>query len=181
MTQEFRGPQQSSPARPAASGWPAATQAGPAALSPKDAAKSKRWRVILGCTAIFLALISGFYGYLNWAAIVRATSAIRAAGGFVPDGAMAGAVAIVTVFCVLAVCYAGVGIWNLVARNSTSKAPLVAAVVLAAVALVLIVLYTVSRPSGVTQIGALGLNALIIVRAAVVLRMKTGPAAANLG
>ena len=177
LSQESPGPQQPAATWPTAPSWTGPASTRPAALSPRDAARSRRWRIILGCSALVLALFSGFYGYLNWTSVARTTRAIQAAGGFVPESAMAAAIAIVAAFCVLAVCYAGVGVWNLAARNSTAKAPLIAAIVLAAVAIVLVVLYTVSRPTGVTQIGGFALNVLIMVRSAVILRMKTGPAA----
>ncbi|GAB2741685.1 hypothetical protein [Sinomonas soli] len=159
------------PAGPQAGAWPST-----AALSPEDAEKSRRWRVILGSTALLLALFSGFYAYTNIASVVRATAAVEAAGGFVPQTAMALAVAIIGVFCFLALAYAGVGAWNVAARRSTSKAPLIAAVVLAATACILIVFYMATRGTGGFQLGGLALNVLILARAATILRMKKSPA-----
>jgi hypothetical protein len=144
-------------------------------LSPQDAEKSRRWRLVLGCTALFLALFSGFYAYVNIAAVIRATNAVGASGGYISESAMALAVAIIGVLCVLAIAYAGIGAWNIAARRSTAKSPLIAAIILAATAFVLIVVYMATKSTGGFQISGLGLNALIFSRAAIVLRMKKAP------
>jgi hypothetical protein len=145
-------------------------------LSPQDAEKSRRWRVVLGCSSLFLALFSGFYAYMNIASVSRATKAVAAAGGYVPQSATALAVGIIGILCVLALAYAGIGTWNIAARGSTAKSPLIAAIVLAAAAFVLIVVYMATKSTGGYQMGGLGLNALIVSRAAIVLRMKKTPA-----
>lgn len=146
-------------------------------LSPRDAQKSQRWRLILGCTSLVLTLFSGFYAYTNIASVIRAKNAIEASGGFVSESAMALAVAIIGIFCVLAIAYTGIGAWNIAARHSTAKPPLIAAIILAAAACVLIVVYIAAKPAGGFQIGGLSLNALIVARAAIVLRLK--PTAAH--
>jgi magnesium-transporting ATPase (P-type) len=159
--------------------WPALSSEPPRAagmLSPQDAEKSTRWRLVLGCSALFLALFSGFYAYMNIASLFRATNAVSAAGGYVPQSALTAAVAIIAVFCVLVIAYAGIGAWNIVARGSTAKSPLIAAIILAAVAVVLIFVYMANTSTGGFQVGGLGLNALIVSRAAIVLRMKKIPA-----
>jgi len=145
-------------------------------LSPQDAEKSRRWRVVLGCSSLFLALFSGFYAYMNISSVARATKAVAAAGGYVPQSATALALAIIGIFCVLALAYAGIGTWNIAARGSTAKSPLIAAIVLAAAAFVLIVVYMATRSTGGFQVGGLGLNALIVSRRAIVLLMKKLPA-----
>lgn len=146
-----------------------------AMLSPQDAEKSRRWRLVLGCTSLFLALFSGFYAYRNVASVIDATNAVGASGGYISESAMALAVAIIGVFFVFAVAYAGIGTWNIAARRSTAKSPLIAAIILAAAAFVLIVVYMATKSTGGFQISGLGLNALIFFRAAIVLRMKKAP------
>ncbi|MEA5457056.1 hypothetical protein SPF06_20215 [Sinomonas sp. JGH33] len=166
-----------------AAGWPGSASApgqtdvpGVPALSPADAVRSTRWRLTLGISTLVLACFSAYYSYTNTSALVRATGAIEAAGGHVPPSAMALAVAIVAIFCVLTAAYAGIGVWNIIARHSTAKAPLIAAVVLSSIAIVLIVLNMTRSSVAPTHLGALALNALIIARAAIVLRMKKVPA-----
>ena len=144
-------------------------------LSPADDEKSQRGRLILGCSSLFLALFSGFYAYMDISTVIRAMNTAATTGGYIPADAMNHAIAIIAVLCVLALAYIGVGIWNIVARRSTAKSPLIAAIVLAAAALILIVVYMATKSTGF-QIGGLGLNALIISRAAIVLRLKKVPA-----
>lgn len=141
-------------------------------LSPLDDEKSRRWRLVLGCSSVFLGLMSGFYAYTNISALIRVVDTVTRSGGYIPGDAMSRAVAIIAVFCVLSLAYVGVGIWNIIARLSTSRAPLIAAIVLTAAASILIVLYMMTKsPSGV-EISALGLNALVISRCVTVMRMK---------
>lgn len=146
-----------------------------AILSPLDAEKSRRWRLILGCSSLFLGLASGFYAYTDISVVLRAMNTAATSGGYIPGAAMSQAIAIIAVFCVLALAYVGVGTWNIVARNSTAKSPLIAAIVLAAAALILIVVFMTTKSTGV-RFGGIGLNVLIISRAAIVLRMKKAPA-----
>ncbi|WP_138444628.1 hypothetical protein [Sinomonas susongensis] len=150
--------------------------AAPTGLSPEDAEASRRWRVVVGISSLVLALACGFYAFTNTIAVVSATRAIEAAGGSVPQSAMAMAVAIIVVFGLLALGYAVIGIWNIVARTATSAAPLVAAIVLAGISLVLTVLYMLSTGSIGLQAVGLALNALVIVRAVRLLRMKKAAA-----
>ncbi|GGI00870.1 hypothetical protein GCM10007170_39010 [Arthrobacter liuii] len=121
--------------------------------------------------------MSGFYAYTDISVINRAMNTATTSGGYILGSAMSHAIAIIAVFCVLALAYVGVGTWNIVARLSTAKAPLLGAIILTAAASVLIVLYitTKSSPGGV-EFSALGLNALIISRCAIVMRMKKVPA-----
>lgn len=141
-------------------------------LSPLDAEKSRRWRLVLGCSSVFLGLMSGFYAYTNISALIRVMDTVARSGGYIPGDAMSRAVAIIAVFCVLALAYVGVGIWNIIARLSTARAPLIAAIVLTAAASILIVLYMTTKSSSGVEISALGLNALIISRCVTVMRMK---------
>jgi hypothetical protein len=85
---------------------------------------------------------------------------------------MSRAVAIIGVFCVLSLAYVGVGTWNIVTRLSTAKAPLIAAIALTAAAFILIVVYMTTKSPGGVEYSALGLNALIISRCVIVMRMK---------
>jgi len=85
---------------------------------------------------------------------------------------MSRAVAIIAVFCVLSLAFVGVGTWNIIARLSTARAPLIAAIVLTAAASILVVLYMTTKSPGGVEISALGLNALIISRCVTVMRMK---------
>ncbi|KHL04519.1 hypothetical protein [Sinomonas humi] len=149
--------------------------AAPPRLSPEDAETSRRWRLVLGITSLVLALACGFYAFTNTVAVVSATRAIEANGGFVPQSAMAMAVAIIVTFGVLALGYAGIGIWNIVARGSESVSPLIAALVVSGIAVVLTVLYMISTASIGLQAVGLALNALIIARAVGLLRMKKAP------
>jgi hypothetical protein len=152
------------------------TEPGQGVLSPVDYEKSQRWRLVLGCSSLFLALFSGFYAYTDISTVIRAMNTAATSGGYIPAGAMSHAIAIIAVLCVLALAYVGVGTWNIVARRSTAKSPLIAAIILAAAAFVLIVVYLATKSTGGFQIGGLGLNALIVSRAAIVLRMKKTPA-----
>lgn len=158
--------------------WDPAEAPLPAAdgLSAEDAETSRRWRLVLGISSVVLGLASGFYAFTNIVAVVGATRAIEANGGYVPQGAMAMAVAIIAIFGVLALGYAVVGIWNIVVRQGTSAAPLAAAIVIAGIASILIVLYMVSAASIGLQAVGLALNALIIGRAIRLLRMKKAAA-----
>ncbi|MCH6471492.1 DUF6264 family protein [Sinomonas terrae] len=144
----------------------------PAQFSPEDAEKSRRWRLTLGISSLVLALASGFYAFTNIVAVVSATRAIEADGGSVPQSAMAMAIAIIVTFGVLALGYAVIGIWNVVARGTTSAAPLIAAIVVSGIAFVLTVLYMISTGSIGLQAVGLALNALIIGRAALLLRRR---------
>lgn len=144
-------------------------------LSPADDEKSQRWRLILGCSSLFLALFSGFYAYMDISTVIRATNTAATTGGYIPAAAMSRAIAIIAVLCVLAVAYIGVGTWNIIARLSTAKSPLITAISLAAAALILTVTYMTTKSTGF-QVTGVGLNALIISRAAIVLRMKKVPA-----
>lgn len=150
-------------------------------LSPEDDVKSQRWRLVLGCSSVVLGLMSGFYAYTNISGLTRVMDTVARSGGYIPGDAMSRAVAIIAVFCVLALAYVGVGTWNIAARSSTAKAPLIAAIILTAAAFILIVLYmmTTKSPGGI-EYSALGLNALIISRCAIVLRMKKVPASRGL-
>lgn len=150
------------------------SEPGPSVLSPLDAEKSRRWRLVLGCSSLFLAIFSGFYAYTDISVVIRAMNNAATSGGYIPADAMNHAIAIIAVFCVLALAYVGVGTWNIVARRSTAKSPLIAAIVLAAAALIAIIVFMATKSTGF-QIGGLGLNALIISRAAIVLRMKKAP------
>lgn len=145
-------------------------------LSPVDDAKSQRWRLILGCSSVVLGLLSGFYAYTDISVVIRAMNTAAATGGYIPVSAMSQVIAIIAVFSVLALAYVGVGIWNIVARRSTAKSPLIAAIVLAAAALILIVVYMSTKSPGGVEYSALGLNALIISRCVIVMRMKKVPA-----
>lgn len=145
-------------------------------LSPVDDAKSQRWRLVLGCSSVFLGLMSGFYAYTNISGLIRVMDTVARSGGYIPGAAMSRAIAIIAVFCVLALAYVGAGIWNIVARNSTSKPPLIAAIGLTVAASVLIVLYMTTKSPGGIEYSALGLNALIISRCVIVMRMKKVPA-----
>lgn len=145
-------------------------------LSPADDAKSQRWRLILGCSSVVLGLLSGFYAYTDISVVIRAMNMAATTGGYIPGSAMSHVIGIIAVFCVLALAYVGVGIWNIVARRSTAKSPLIAAIVLAAAALILIVLYMSTKSPGGVEYSALGLNALIISRCVIVMRMKKVPA-----
>lgn len=145
-------------------------------LSPLDAEKSRRWRLVLGCSSVFLGLMSGFYAYTDISAVIRALNTATTSGGYIPADAISHAIALIAVFCVLALAYVGAGIWNIIARLSTAKAPLIAAIVLTAVASILIVLYMTTKSPGGVEISALGLNALIISRCVTVMRMKKVPA-----
>lgn len=144
-------------------------------LSPLDAEKSRRWRLVLGCSSVFLAVFSGFYAYTDISAVIRAMNTATTSGGYIPADAMSHAITIIAVLCGLALAYVGVGTWNIVARRSTAKPPLIAAISLAAAALIVIVVFMATKSTGF-QVGGLGLNALIISRAASVLRMKKTPA-----
>lgn len=150
------------------------SEPGPSVLSPLDAEKSRRWRLVLGCSSLFLAIFSGFCAYTDISVVIRAMNNAATSGGYIPADAMNHAIAIIAVFCVLALAYVGVGTWNIVARRSTAKSPLIAAIVLAAAALIAIIVFMATKSTGF-QIGGLGLNALIISRAAIVLRMKKAP------
>ncbi|MBT2568094.1 hypothetical protein J7I84_16635 [Arthrobacter sp. ISL-85] len=143
-------------------------------LSPADDAKSQRWRLILGCSSVFLGLASGFYAYTDISMVIRAMNTAATAGDYIPADAMNHAIAVIAVFCVLALAYVGVGIWNIITRRSTAKSPLIAAIILAAAALILIVIYMTTQSTGL-RVGGIGLNVLIISRAAIVLRMKKVP------
>ncbi|QDG88078.1 hypothetical protein [Pseudarthrobacter sp. NIBRBAC000502770] len=149
-------------------------------LSPADDAKSQRWRLVLGCSSVFLGLMSGFYAYTNISALVRVMDTVARSGGYIPGDAMSRAIAIIAVFCVLALAYVGVGTWNIIAGHSTSKPSLIAAIGLTVAASVLIVLYMTTKSPGGVEYSALGLNALIISRCAIVLRMKKVPASRSL-
>lgn len=151
---------------------PEGSLAAPNRLSPEDTETSRRWRLVLGISSLVLALASGFYAFTNTVAVVSATRAIEAEGGYVPQGAMAMAIAVIVIFGVLALAYAAIGIWNVLAREATSAAPLIAAIVVSGIALILIVLYMISTASIGLQAVGLALNALIIGRAIRVLRMK---------
>jgi len=162
--------------------WLSEPGLGAGVLSPLDAEKSRRWRLVLGCSSLFLGLLSGFYAYTNISAVIRATNAVATSGGYIRASAMSLAIAIIAVFCVLALAYVCVGTWNIVARHSTAKSPLVAAIILAAVASILIVVFMATKSAGGVEISGLGLNALVISRCATVLRMKktsAHPAAAE--
>jgi len=141
-------------------------------LSPLDAEKSRRWRLVLGCSSVFLGLMSGFYAYTNISALIRVMDTVARSGGYIPGDAMSRAVAIIGVFCVLSLAYVGVGTWNIVTRLSTAKAPLIAAIALTAAAFILIVVYMTTKSPGGVEYSALGLNALIISRCVIVMRMK---------
>ncbi|HCB56837.1 MAG TPA: hypothetical protein DEP82_02590 [Arthrobacter bacterium] len=154
------------------------SEPGPAAglLSPLDAEKSKRWRLVLGCSSVFLGLLLGFYAYTTISSVIRSTKTVAASGGYINASGMSHAVAIIAVFCVLGLAYIGVGTWNIVARHSTARAPLIAAIILAAAAFILIIVLMTTKSTGGVEISGLGLNALIISRCAIVLRMKKVPA-----
>lgn len=141
-------------------------------LSPLDAEKSRRWRLVLGCSSVFLGLMSGFYAYTDISAVIRALNTATTSGGYIPADAMSHAIALIAVFCVLALAYVGAGIWNIVTRLSTAKAPLIAAIALTAAAFILIVVYMTTKSPGGVEYSALGLNALIISRCVIVMRMK---------
>jgi len=160
--------QQSSHRQP----WVSGSGPGVGILSPLDDEKSQRWRLVLGCSSVLLGLMSGFYAYANISALIRVMDTVARSGGYIPGDAMSRAVAIIAVFCVLSLAYVGVGIWNTVARCSTARAPLIAAIVLTAAASILVVLYMTTKSPGGVEISALGLNALIISRCVTVMRMK---------
>ncbi|MDQ4504621.1 hypothetical protein [Sinomonas sp. ASV322] len=162
--------------RPSAPAWPTFPLTHGDDLAPADARKSRIWRAILGSSAVLLGLLAAFYAYTNIAAVIGATAAIEAHGGYVPQGAMTAAASIIGVFCLLAVGYVGIGTWNIIARNSTARGPLIGAIIIGAIGLILVVVNIASRSTGGTQFGSLALNVLIIVRAAVILRMKKVPA-----
>lgn len=156
--------------------WPAPA-AGTRFLSAHDAERSRRWRLSIGIASLILAVAAAFYTYLNIASVIRATNAIQAEGGYVPQSAMATAVLIICIYGIVALAYAAVGIWNIVARRSTSSAPVIAGMVLAAVVVILIVLLLVrsATTGGVPQFGGLATNALVIGRSISVLRLKKEP------
>ena len=145
----------------------------PAFTSLEDAEKSRRQRLVLGISSLVLALASGFYGITNIIAVVSATKAIEAAGGQVPPSAMSLAVTVISVFCAVALAYLAVGIWNLIARNTGRSAPLIAALALSSVVVVLTVIFmAATAAASPIQIVSLGLNVLIIIRTAALLRRK---------
>ncbi|MDQ0733262.1 hypothetical protein [Arthrobacter sp. B1I2] len=144
-------------------------------LSPLDAEKSRRWRLVLGCSSVFLGLMSGFYAYTDISVVIRAMNTAATSGGYIPGDAMSHVITIIAVFCVLALAYIGVGTWNIIARHSTSRPPLVGAIILTAAASILIVLYMMTKSPGGVEFSALGLNALIISRCVIVMRMKKAP------
>lgn len=160
--------QQYSPQQP----WLSEPDPDAGVLSALDDEKSRRWRLVLGCSSVFLGLMSGFYAYTDISVVIRAMNTATTSGGYIPGSAMSHAIAIIAVLCVLALAYVGVGIWNIVARLSTARAPLIAAIVLTAAAFILIVVYMTTKSPGGVEFSALGLNALIISRCAIVMRMK---------
>ncbi|WP_369045801.1 hypothetical protein [Sinomonas sp. P10A9] len=147
-------------------------------LRPEDAGKSERWRLVLGCSAAILALLAGYYAYLNIAGVMRAVGSIQGRGGTVAPGSLAVALAIIGAYCLMALGYAAVGTWNIVQRRSTARAPLVTAIVVGSIGLVLTLAEVIT--SGIaghpTHIAGIGLSALIIGRAVIVLRIKPVPA-----
>jgi magnesium-transporting ATPase (P-type) len=141
--------------------------------SPEDAEKSRQRRLVLGISSLVLALASGFYGTTNIIAVVNATNAIEAAGGQVPQSAMSLAVTVIAVFCAVALAYLAVGVWNLIARSTSRSAPVIAVMTLALVVVVLTVVFmAATAAASLIQIVSLGLNALIIIRTAAILRKK---------
>jgi hypothetical protein len=82
-------------------------------------------------------------------------------------------VTVIAVFCAVALAYLAVGVWNLIARSTSRSAPVIAVMTLALVVVVLTVVFmAATAAASLIQIVSLGLNALIIIRTAAILRKK---------
>jgi hypothetical protein len=158
---------------PDAQPWPAPST-GTRFVSPHDAERSRRWRLSVGIASLGLAVFAGFYTVMNIISVVRAADAIAARGGYVSESNMASAIAIIAVYCVAALGYLAIGIWNILARQSTAAAPVIAAMVLAAIVIVLIVFLLIRSATvgSAPHFGGILTNLLVITRSISILRMK---------
>lgn len=137
-------------------------------LSSLEMKRSRSLRTTVGVSCLILTAGAVFYAGLDMSLLGRfsgATDMVFAASA-------AG-------YAVAAAAYLGIGIWLLVTRKMTSKAPLIAAAAVAGIAAVLLLLGLVTSPAGnhVPQYGSLALNLLMIMRAIMALRIRPVPAA----
>ncbi|BAS16330.1 hypothetical protein AHiyo8_46330 [Arthrobacter sp. Hiyo8] len=124
-------------------------------------------RTTVGVSCLILTAGAGFYTGLDLSLLGR----FGGASGMVFAASAAG-------YAVAAACYLGMGIWVLVTRKTTSKAPLIAAAAVAGIAAVLLLFGLVTSPAGnhAPQYGSITVNLLMLMRAVTALRIRVVPA-----
>jgi len=176
-TQQWPSPQPGPrPSGQAASWLPPA----PGTLSAQDAEKSRKSRTLIGISSILLAAFAAFFAVMEVLLLNGAAKEYAGYGG-VPQELTDVAILSSAAYGLGALAYLGVGIWNLALRRTISSAPLIGAIVLAGIAVLLIAISLAeSTADGRTpQFGGLALNALVISRAIIVLRLKKAHAHAR--
>lgn len=138
-------------------------------LSSLEMKRSRSLRTTVGVSCLILTAGAVFYAGLDVSLLGRFSGAT--------DMLFAASAA---VYAVGAAAYLGIGIWLLVTRKTTSKAPLITAAAVAGVAVVLLLLGLVTSPAGnhAPQYASLGLNLLMIIRAIMALRIRPVPSVA---
>lgn len=129
--------------------------------------RSRSLRTTVGVSCLILTAGAVFYTGLDLSLLGRFSGAT--------DMVFAASAA---VYGVGAATYLGIGIWVLVTRKTTSKAPLIAAAAVAgiAAALLLLGLVTSTAANHAPQYGGLAVNLLMIMRAITALRIRPVPA-----
>lgn len=149
----------------------------PLRLSPEDARRSSRYRLTFGISSIVLALFVGYFTYASITGVMRALSAIHDRGGIPQPTSMLAAYGIVAAYGMVALAYAGVGIWNITMRDSFAKAPVIAAIVVAAIGLIgsFVLMAEAGAAGKAPHLFGIAGNVLIAGRAIAVLRIRAVP------
>ncbi|MCZ9880646.1 hypothetical protein [Arthrobacter sp. B2a2-09] len=140
-----------------------------ASLSSPEMKRLRSLRTTVGVSCLILTAGAGFYTGLDLSLLSRFGGATDMVFATSAAGYAAAAAA-----------YLGIGIWVLVTRKTTSKAPLIAAAAVACIAAVLLLLGLVTSPAGnhAPQYGSLTVNLLMFMRAITALRIRPVPVAA---
>lgn len=138
-------------------------------LSSLEMKRARSLRTTVGISCMILTAAAAFYTFLDISLLGRFTGAMAAVFSASAAGYGIGAVA-----------YLGTGIWVFATRKTTSKAPLIAAAVVAGISAVVLLLglATTTAASRVPHYGSLAVNLLVIMRAITALRIRPVPAVA---
>ena len=136
-------------------------------VSSLELRRSGSLRTTIGVSCLILTAAAVFYTVLDLSLLGHFSGAAAAVLAISAAGYAVGAAA-----------YLGIGIWVLVTRKATSKAPLIAAAVIAGIAVILLLLglAAATAAGSVPRFGALALNLLVLMRAITALRVRPVPA-----
>ncbi|MEA5454027.1 hypothetical protein SPF06_04750 [Sinomonas sp. JGH33] len=149
---------------PPAAPWPPSTILVTPGLSEADAKRSRRWRTVIGVALILTGLAAGG---------IAALQALNV-GGFGDDDPLV-AMAVAGYNVILGLVLIGFGVWNLAARRTLQRGPLIAAAIVSGIQIVVgafnLIDFAVSS-GRFPPLGGIIVQIVILRQAIVLLRLK---------